>query len=634
MGDIVQLKAISFLGKVPPFQFLTEASLRKVANSAEIRFFPKGSVIARRSGPPSQYLYVIEKGAVKKSLKTQAGEEVIVEIAGEGDMVGVLSTLEGDVGRLDDVAIEDTVCYAIPRGLVEELMASEPAFTKYLAHFSIRHFLDASLEAIRRGMPLAELNHQLPLLDKARDLAHGPVLTCPTTASIQDAARLMTSHRMSSIVVVHAQGHAVGILTDWDLREKVVAAGLDPSQPVATVMSKPLITISGEDSVADAVRVMISRNIHHLVVVDNGRPVGMITDHDLIVRQGTSALFIAKSVEHQKDVAGLQHVLNQMHQLLPFLLFRGVRAAQLGRIAAEINDRIILRLASILETELGPPPVPYCWIVLGSEGRREQTIKTDQDNAIIYADPQGANAEACSQYFRHLGQRMVAALVEIGFPPCPGRYTADNPHWVMPISDWKRQFHSWVTIPEPDVVLHSLIFFDFRGVVGDQALAQDLRQHITNLMSRNRPFLVHMANISTAQSPPIGFLGQFIVERSGEHKNQLDLKHRGTSTIVNLVRLFALQHGIDETNTFDRIDALKALGKIPPELADDLSQALDFLLSLRFRHQWDELRQGKTPSNFVDPSRLSSLERSLLKEAFKVVSRAQTVVRQEFHGEE
>jgi CBS domain-containing protein len=634
VSNIVEEKATNFLRKVPPFQFLSEERLRRVAASTEIHFFPKGSVIARRSGPPSPYLYVIEKGAVKKSLTTQAGEEVVVEVAGEGDLVGVLSTLEGDVGRLDDVAIEDTICYAIPRPVVEELLASEPAFTRYFVHFSIRHFLDISLDTIRRGMSLAEINHQLPLLEKAGDLAHGPIITCPHTASVQQAARIMTSNKVSSVVIVDDEGLAVGIVTDWDLREKVVAAGVDVGQPVATIMSRPLITVSADESVADAVRVMIARNIHHLVVVEDGRPVGMITDHDLIVRQGTSALFIAKSVEHQTDVRGLKEVLGQMQQLLPFLLYRGVRAAQLGRIAAEINDRIMMRLMGILQGELGPPPVPFCWLVLGSEGRREQTIKTDQDNALVYADPEESRADSCRDYFLRLGQRMVSALVEIGFPPCPGRYTADNPQWVLPMSEWKQQFHRWVAIPEPEVVLHSLIFFDFRGVTGDLALAQELRRYITNLMSRSRPFLVHMANLSTSQSPPIGFLGQFIVERSGEHKNQLDLKHRGSSTIVNLVRLFALQHAVEETNTFDRIDALKAMGKIQPELADDLSQALDFILNIRFRHQWQDLREGRPPSNFIDPSTLSSLERSLLKEAFKVVGRVQTVVRQEFHGED
>jgi CBS domain-containing protein len=634
VSNIVEEKATNFLRKVPPFQFLSEERLRRVAASTEIHFFPKGSVIARRSGPPSPYLYVIEKGAVKKSLTTQAGEEVVVEVAGEGDLVGVLSTLEGDVGRLDDVAIEDTICYAIPRPVVEELLASEPAFTRYFVHFSIRHLLDSSLDTIRRGMSLAEINHQLPLLEKAGDLAHGPIITCPHTASVQQAARIMTSNKVSSVVIVDDEGLAVGIVTDWDLREKVVAAGVDVGQPVATIMSRPLITVSADESVADAVRVMIARNIHHLVVVEDGRPVGMITDHDLIVRQGTSALFIAKSVEHQTDVRGLKEVLGQMQHLLPFLLYRGVRAAQLGRIAAEINDRIMMRLMGILQGELGPPPVPFCWLVLGSEGRREQTIKTDQDNALVYADPEESRADSCRDYFLRLGQRMVSALVEIGFPPCPGRYTADNPQWVLPMSEWKQQFHRWVAIPEPEVVLHSLIFFDFRGVTGDLALAQELRRYITNLMSRSRPFLVHMANLSTSQSPPIGFLGQFIVERSGEHKNQLDLKHRGSSTIVNLVRLFALQHAVEETNTFDRIDALKAMGKIQPELADDLSQALDFILNIRFRHQWQDLREGRPPSNFIDPSTLSSLERSLLKEAFKVVGRVQTVVRQEFHGED
>ena len=634
MENIVLDSVVAFLQRVPPFQFLPEPTLRHVAAQAEIHYFPKGAMLIRRGGSPADYLYVIQRGGVKKSVRSADGEETVVEIAGEGDLVGALSAVDHTAGHLDDVALEDTVCYAIPRVVVEELIATEPAFTRYLLH-TLRQALDVSLEALRRRAALWESDGSFLLAARCRDVARAPVLTCPQTTAIQEAARRMTEHRVNSIVVVDGAGQGTGIVTDWDLRERVVAAGLDPQQPVSRIMSSPLVTVTADEPVAEAIRLMIGRNIHHLVVVDGVRPVGMITGYDLIVLQGTSPVFIAKAIDRTVDPKGMRALLEQVQQqLFPFLLARGVRATQLGYIAAEINDRIIARLLALLEAELGPPPVPYCWLVLGSEGRREQTIKTDQDNALLYADPPEGREDAVRDYFLELGRRAVEALVAVGFPPCSGHYTADNPEWVQPLARWRRRFEAWVAVPEPEDVLSSLIFFDFRGVHGDLALAEQLRQHIMELMPRSRRFLVHVADISTAQSPPLGFLGQFVVERSGEHKDQLDLKHGGTGAIVNLVRLFALRHRVRETSTLGRLERLEAAGQIQAELANDLAEAFEFLLSLRFRHQWEDLWAGRPISNFVDPRQLSSLERRLLKESFKVIGRAQAVIRQEFSVEQ
>uniref|UniRef100_A0A831THL0 Cyclic nucleotide-binding/CBS domain-containing protein n=1 Tax=Thermorudis peleae TaxID=1382356 RepID=A0A831THL0_9BACT len=633
MDNVVLDSTVAFLQRIPPFQFLPEPTLRRVAAQAEIHYFPKGTALIRRGGAPAEYLYVIQRGGVKKSVRSEDGEETVVEIAGEGDLVGVLSAVDHTAGHLDDIALEDTVCYAIPRAVVDELMATEPAFTRYLLH-ALQQALDVSLEALRQRAALWESDGSFLLAARCRDIARSPVLTCSPATPIQEAARRMTEHRVNSIVVVDEAGHGSGIVTDWDLRERVVAAGLDYLQPVSQIMSSPLVTVAGDEPVAEAIRLMIARNIHHLVVVDGARPIGMITGYDLVVRQGTSPVFIAKAIDRASDPKAMRSLLEQVQrQLFPFLLARGVRATQLGYIAAEINDRIIARLLALLEAELGPHPVPYCWLVLGSEGRREQTIKTDQDNALLYADPPEGEEDAARDYFLELGRRAVEGLVAVGFPPCSGRYTADNPEWVQPLARWRRRFEAWVAVPEPEDVLSSLIFFDFRGVHGDLALADQLRRYITELMPQSGLFLVHVAGISTAQGPPLGFLGQFVVERSGEHKDQLDLKHGGTGAIVNLVRLFALRHGVEETSTLSRLERLKAAGQMQDELANDLAEAFEFLLSLRFRQQWEDLRAGKPISNFIDPRQLSSLERRLLKESFKIIGRAQAVVRQEFSVE-
>ncbi|MCX2727613.1 DUF294 nucleotidyltransferase-like domain-containing protein [Thermomicrobium sp. 4228-Ro] len=632
MEDVVLGSVVEFLRRTPPFQFLSEERLRELAKRVEVHFFPRGTVVIRRRERPPEYLWVVVRGGIKKSLRSATGEEHVFEVASEGDLVGVLSSVDGVEGQLDDIAIEDTVCYAIPRRVVEELIASEPAVAQF--------FLGALREWVRASLTVLE-RHEEPgdgtfvLSAPCRAVARRPLLTCLPELSVREAARRMSAERVNSIVVIDNDGNGLGIVTDWDLRERVVAAGRSLETPVSEVMSTPLATIDADRLLLEAVRMMIARRINHLVVTEEGKPFGMLTAFDLLVQQGTSALFLARAIERETRTERLAQVLEHAQlQLLPFLLSRGIRASEIAQLVSEVNDRVIARVLELLEQELGRPPVPYCWLVFGSEGRREQTIRTDQDNGILYADPPAGEADQVRGYFERLGQWAVERLVALGFPPCPGRYSADNPEWVQPLSSWQRKFRNWMAVPEPQSVLNSLIVFDFRGVRGELALATALREFVRQELSHSPRFLFHVAAVSTAQPPPLGFLGRFVVERSGEHKNQLDLKMGGTGAIVNLVRLFALEHGVEETNTLARLLALLEVQAIERQLADDLAQAFEFLLGLRLRMQLDQLQRGERPSNHVDPRQLSTLDRTLLKEAFRVIGRAQAVVRERFHLEQ
>jgi CBS domain-containing protein len=622
-----QAVALAFLSQVPPFRYLDRETLAEVVARAEVHFFPRGTRILQRDGPPARYLYVVEKGGVKKAVG-----DVTLEVVGEGEVFGVLSALEGDRSRLDVIAVDDTVCYAVPREVVEKLLETQPQFARYLYEFSIRRYLDWSLEELERAPALAG-SGRLIFTARAGEVARRPLVTCQPETTIREAAQLMSHNRVSSVVVLGPGGEAAGIVTDWDLRERVVAAGRDIRQPVAKIMTSPVVSVDADAPVYQVVSEMVRRGIHHIVVTEASRPAGMIAGHDLILLQGTSALFVARDIERRHDLPGLRQVVAESQRVVPFLLRQGIRASELGRLMTDINDRIIGRVLEFTEAALGPPPVPYCWLVLGSEGRREQTFRTDQDNAIIYADPPPEGAEAVREYFLEFGRRAVAALVEVGFPPCPGRYTAENPEWVQSLSGWKTHFRRWVATPEPEAVLNSLIFFDFRGIYGDLTLADGLRVYVNELLPASRLFLVHLAWLSTKTPPPLGFLGRFIVEAGGEHRNELDLKARGTRPIVDLARFLALRHGVAETSTVGRLEALRDTGKVPEDLAEELTQAFEFILSLRIRSQWTQIQGGETPHNFVSPGQLSALERSLLKEAFKAVSRAQTVVRQEYYAD-
>lgn len=632
MATVVLDSIIAFLQRVPPFQFLEPADLELAASQAEVHYFPAGTRILQRDGPPPRYLYVVERGGVKRTLPTDQGAEALVEVLGEGEAFGGLPILEDRSSRFDVTALEDTVCYAVPRAIVEQLVARQPTFARYLLRASIQPF-DWTLAEVQRGATAADAPGRVLYASPARDLARTRLITCSPDTTVQEAARAMSAQNLSAILLLGAAGELAGIVTDTDLRDRVVAAGRDLQTPVSAIASRPVIAIEADAPAAEAIRLMIERNINHLVVTDGGRPAALVTGHDVIVLQGTSALYIAREVDRQTDPAGLRRVVEQGQQVIPFLLRQGVRSGQLARLLAELNDRVVRRVLEFVEAELGPPPVPYCWLVLGSEGRREQTFKTDQDNGLLYADPDGAAAEAVRAYFLEFGRRAVAALVEAGFPPCKGHYTADNPLWTQPFRGWVQHFHRWIATPEPEAVLNSLIFFDFRAIHGDRELAGQLRDQIAALMRYNRLFLIHLAHLSTKQTPPIGFLGQFIVERSGEHRHELDLKLRGAGPVVDLARFFALQHGYAETNTLARLDLLRRDRHLSADLAEELGQAFEFILSLRIRRQWEQRQAGQELTNFINPQQLSSLERSQLREAFRVIARAQALVREEYYTE-
>jgi len=296
-----------------------------------------------------------------------------------------------------------------------------------------------------------------------------------------------------------------------------------------------------------------------------------------------------------------------------------------------LNDQILDRILTLLIAELGPPPLPFCWLLMGSEGRREQTFKTDQDNALIYADPEGEEqAKEAEAYFKTLADKAIEHLVACGYPRCPGEIMASNPKWRQPARLWQRRFDGWLSTPEPRDVLHSTIFFDFRGGYGERGLAQRLRQHLAEQARKKEIFLLHLAKDCLEARPPLSFFRNFIVEKDGEHKNLLDLKTKGLVPFVDFARLMSLKCGVRESNTLGRLQLLAEGDHISRELYSEAVDAYEFLMQLRLIHQMQLLEENRTPDNYINPADLSDLEKQTLKEAFEVVRRMQSLIKQEF----
>jgi CBS domain-containing protein len=627
-GTSVVLDEIAgYLARAPAFRVLGSDELKRLAGIAEVDFVPAGTVMLTEGGPPSDYLQIVVSGGVKVSLPTGDRGEVEVDYRSEGAAIGYLSLFSGDRSRVNVVAAEDTVCLLIPREPFLDLLERRPDIREFFTRTFISTYMDKAFSDMRAASLTEGGREQLLFTTPVGELTSREPVSAPSGVSIREAAGIMARNRVSSLILTDAAGAPVGILTDSDLRDKVAAAGLDGAGPVAAVMSPVAVTVDASALCFDALLAMMRNNVHHLPVLEDGRLRRVITNHDLMLLAGNSPLSVVRDIDDQQDLAGLARAAGKVDALISTLLKEGARAGNIGRVITEINDRLVSRTLELVGRELGPAPVAWSWIVFGSEGRREQSFKTDQDNAIVYADPRDPEqARRALDWFARFTPRVRDALAACGFPPCPAGYVAANPAWCQPLESWKHTFSGWIAAPDAEAVLRALILFDFRPLAAGEPMATELRAHLNAAIRRTPAFLGFLANQIVKNPPPIGFLNRLVVEKEGEHRDRLNLKLRAIAPIVDLARLFALEKGVVETGTLDRLRALRGLNTIVGHYGEELEQAFEFLMFLRINHQHAQIAAGLEPDNFVDPRSLSALEMKTAREAFGLVAKLQGLV--------
>lgn len=627
---IIYNEAKDFLKKVPPFQFLDEETLYGIIPYLRLEFYPKGTVILEEGGKSSEFLYLIKKGAVKITLRRENGEEVLVDMRGEGETFGLWSLIEGQQ-QTTVKTLEDTLCYLLPKDKVVELLDQKGLFSEFFLKKHISKYLDRIVKERLKGSEIKTGLERALFTTQIKDIASKEVYTIKEEVSIQKAASLMAERRIGSLIVVNDNGVPVGIITDRDLREKVVASGRPISRPVREIMNAPLITVEADRYAFEAITTMIKNRIHHLPVVREGRLCGMLTNHDLLLLQGISPLAIAQEIQNQETIEGLSKVSQKVIPFIGLLIKEEVPVRNILRIITEINDSIICRVIDLAQNQLGPAPVPFCWLVYGSEGRREQTFTTDQDNGLVYQDPSSSEeVKECARYFKEFSEFVVEALVQCGFARCPGNYMASNPQWCQPLKTWKDYFRKWINTPTPEAILRSVILFDFRGLYGDLSLAEKLKSFLLKEVQKKDIFLLHMAKLTVQFKPPLGFFRTFVVEKSGEHKNELNLKYRCLAPIVNIVRLAALEVPIGETSTLDRLERLKDIHSLMKDYAEELAEAFQFLMSLRIHHQYEQMVKGNQRDNYINPNHLSSLEKKFFKEVCSLIRHIQDLIEHKY----
>jgi CBS domain-containing protein len=464
---------------------------------------------------------------------------------------------------------------------------------------------------------------------RVRDVYKKGHYACDLNETVSGAALLMQDQETSGIIVTK-EDRFVGIVTDKDLRNKVLARGLDPTKVrVESIMSEPVITIKEDDFLSEAFYKMLKHQIHRLAVVDDQNALlGLLNGTDIMRFQTDTALYFIKDLEAAVSINDIKLISNKMTEYVTELFRAEIKPKDIVRLISYLNDMIISKAIKLLiDNEFIGLPKGFAFLVLGSEGRMEQTLRTDQDNAIVYNDDL---AEDEAAFLEKFSVKLIDSIVEIGFPSCPGGIMAKNAPWRRSQSDWIETVKGWVRLPTPENILNYSMFSDLRTVYGDFGLEKGLKERIINVIGQHPVFLAHMANNILRFKPPLNFLGGFKVERKGEHAGKLDIKMTGIFPLTEGIKILALEAGIMDGGTSEKISKLLNKNVFPDDALHEVEASLDFFIYLRLKSQIKQTAMGKEPTNYIDPLNLSEVEKERLKVGFSMVKSFQSFLAEHY----
>ncbi|HEY5644023.1 MAG TPA: DUF294 nucleotidyltransferase-like domain-containing protein [Woeseiaceae bacterium] len=610
MNEIPEIA--QFLSSLPGFDALNKAQVNRAAAAIRVGYYRSGSEVLR-AGNTNDRLHIVRSGALELR---NVEEDLLTRIA-EGDCFGFPSLMNVAPIRNNSIAIEDSLIYHMDGKVFSELRRECTDFDTYF----IRALSDRLL-----AEPIVSRLHGV------RDHAVGELVTRPpvtidATATINEAARKMVRERVSAILVTR-DGEFCGIATDRDMRERVVAAALDYTLPVSAIMTGNPVSLGAGSHAYEAALVMMQENIHHLPIMAGHKLMGMVSRSDFMRIETEHPLYLVNDISKQTTVAGIVDACQRLPGLIAGQIRSDANGEQLGKFITTITDTVTRQLCRIAEATLGSPPCTYAWVAMGSQGRHEQSAKSDQDNALVLED---AARPEHDEYFAALAKIVNDGLNDCGYVYCPGDVMASNPRWRQPLGTWKGYFNRWIMVPEEKALMHANIFFDLRCVFGDSRLVDELKESIREDARKNEIFLSLMAKNAMAYQPPIGFFRQFVLEKSGKHENTLDLKLHGTMPIVEIARIRALAAGEMRITTRNRLRAAAKAREIAESDAANLIDALDFIEKMRLEHQSRQMHAGQPPDNYLRPEELSRLVRQNLKAAFGQVRTSQQALLNRFH---
>ncbi len=641
MANVIVNRVKEFLKAFPPFNFLQDVELLEVARQVEVVYFTAGERLFTEGEEAQPHFFVVKEGSVQLTKKSVNGE-IVKEVCDEGDVFGVLALLGRRPYILTATATEDTLVYAIPVEIFDNLLENNSKVSLYFAagfasgQVVVRSDLSTSQKA-RSAFSTPNQDYGLLIFSGQSDYKFSKnVLTCSIDTSIQDAAAMMAQKDVGSIVIVNADLHPLGIITDKDFRSRIIAEGKSYDLKVSELMTSPVLTMPMDSDFPTLYLTMIKNRLHHLIFTEDGSPnspiSGIISDHDILLSQGNSPAVLIQALIQAKEVAEMANVRDRAEKLLQYYLENELSIDFIVSIITEINDIIIqkaIEMAKIKNTSKNPEisKLKFCFLSMGSEGREEQLLRTDLDNALVYEDVPAQLQQEAQKHFLKISQDVIDTLLACGFTPCPGEIMANNPKWCQPLSIWKQYFSDWIIKPDQKALMHASIFFDFRPVHGAKFLADQLTEHIYKMIGDHQVFLNFLAKNAMLNPPPLGFFRNFIVEKSGEHKEKLDIKLRAMMPLSDIARIMILSHRVVAiNNTFKRFEKLAELEPNHKELLIEAGKAYEILMRMRASEGLKSNNSGR----YIDPSSLGKLQRQLLKNAFAPIDELQKILQVRF----
>jgi CBS domain-containing protein len=613
---------MTFLLAYPPFNQMETNHLAYLVEHCQLRFFAQGDSIISPHQGRVEHFHIVKQGLVRgeRLLAGQEMPETTFEIS-VGECFPLAALIGERETRTEHLAGEDTFCLILPRTEFVKLFGLSACFRDFALR-GVSSLLDQVNQQAQ--MRAAEnLGAQYSLDTRLAELAVRSPVSCDPHLSVRAAVRLMYEASVGSIVIVDERQKPVGIFTLRDLRRIIATADTDMDEAIGKVMTASPFSLPSSASAFDAAIAMTGQHIAHICVVDRERLVGVVSERDLFSLQKVDLVHLARTIRQASRVSILTSLRTDIRQLVESMLAHGASSTQITHIITLLNDHTVCRVIELCMAEHGDVGIPFTWLCFGSEGRREQTLHTDQDNGILFEAEDAAHAASIRAKLLPLARKINEALAECGFTLCKGNIMASNPELCLSQLEWESRFNRFIRSATPENLLSSSIYFDFRVIWGEPAQAEKLFDCVLHKVSTNTLFQRMLAQNALVLRPPIGRFRDFVVARSGSEKDTLDLKRQGLMPFVDGARLLALSHGIAECNTLERFSRLKAQGVIEAKDADAYEEAYHFIQLIRMQQHQRQDREGRPFSNRIDPDNLNHLDRRILRESFRQAKRLQ-----------
>lgn len=609
------MMVVEFLATCPPFDLLDESLLLRLAAKVEINYYRRGHVCGSKHQGD---LRIIRNGAI--DIISQ--DKRLLDRMGEGESY-VLTGIFAENPDVTVVLYEDSLLYTLPQAVFDELSSTNRDVD--------RHYHKQLHRRLRRAARYTpEPNNLMRHVDSimTRD-----VLSFLPDQTIHEVAAKMTERRVSSGMILKA-GKVVGIVTDRDFRQRVVAAGFDINRPIADIMTPNPKAVHVDSTLFDATLLMVRNKIHHLPIVDSHEEqtlLGIITTSDLMLARQDDPVNLVQHLSRALGVEAMKAVVDSLPTMMVEWVNAGIKANQISHFLTAISDAVTKRLIELAKEKYGPEPVPFVWLGFGSQGRAEQLVNADQDNGILIDDSMQPEH---AQWFYDVAKFVCDGLNQCGYVYCPGNIMASNDALRLPLTQWCHTVDEWTHRPTPDAVMKVSIFFDIRTVYGDERLTEKLQAHMLMRTSSNSIFLAALAENVLQYTPPLGVFRRFIVERNGEHKDTLNLKKRGVIPIIDMMRIHSLANSVTAVNTSERIHALIKAKVMTVKDGRNMQDAFDYIMQVRVENMAEMIEKhgASAVSNYIDPDTLADHKRRHLKDAFEVVHSAQGFIKTRYRS--